>query len=517
MIGIERLGDYLILCSSRLGKLGKPDTINWREMITKALLINPPTGLYIREDRCQSKVSELAVAQIRPPLDLIYIGAILEKEGVQCQIRDYPLERGNWSSLKADLKDFNPDTLIISATTPTLSKDLKATSLAKELNPQILTMAKGAHFLVFAQETLLSFPQLDLVIRGEVEQTIQELAKGKDFKDILGITYREVDISSPDRQEERIIKNNDRPFIEDLNSLPFPARHLINNNLYIRADTKEPQTTIQTNRGCPNQCIFCLTKLVSGTKLRARAPENIADEIEICLNKYKIKDFFFRGDTFTWDKSWTIEVCKEIIKRNLKINWVCNSRVDTLDEERLYIMKRSGCWGISLGVESGNQEMLKKMNKNITLSQAKEAVRLCSKFGILSYVYLLLGLPWESKETIKDSSRFALDLDADLLEVHFAYPFPGTKFYDLALKYKLLSPHNFPEDAYAQPSINTLSLSKSELLRWKRKILLKFYLRPKFIFRTLRRVRRGRPKGSSLWNYLQAGISLLKATLIVKS
>ncbi|MBC7326647.1 radical SAM protein [bacterium] len=443
--------------------------------LKRALLINPPSGLYIREDRCQVPVKGLTATAPRPPIDLAYIAAVLEQEGVECRIKDYPVEGKGWSALERDLEIFSPDILIVSVTTPTFELDMKACEIAKKLNPSIITAAKGGHITVLDEEALKKHPYLDIALRGEVEETVKELAQGYQLDKIEGITFR---------SNGRIIRNPDRKFIEDLDSLPFPARHLLDNSLYKRPDTNEPQTTIQTNRGCPGQCVFCLAGKLSGRKLRLRSPKNIVDEIEECINKFNIRNFFFRADTFTWNKEWVIEICKEILRRNLNIKWVCNSRVDTLDEERLRWMKASGCWLISLGIESGSQRILNLMGKAITKEDAKRAVELCKKYKIKSYAFYLFGLPWEREIDVFETIKFALELDSDYAEFHLAVPFPGTVLYDIVREKNLIE-GDFQGYDHSIPIARTFYISREELLRWRRKAIFRFYLRPRYIFRTI--------------------------------
>ncbi len=301
-------------------------------MTPKVLLIVPPTGLYIREDRCQTPIEDLKTVSLRPPIDLMYAAAEFEQAGCECRIADYPGERLGWKELEAELKSFTPDFLVLSITTPSLEDDLRAAEITKQVNPNIVTIAKGAHFNTLDVSTLEQHPALDMVLRGEYEEACRELGSRKSWEEILGLTYR--------NSRGEIVRNQPRPFIDDLDTLPFPARHLARNELYVRPDTGEPQTTIITNRGCPYDCIFCLATQVAGRKNRVRSVGNIIAEIKECLERYHIRDFLFRSDLFTTDKAWVIELCQEILNRGLDIEWVCNSRVDTVDEEMLAWMKR---------------------------------------------------------------------------------------------------------------------------------------------------------------------------------
>jgi len=460
----------------------------------KAFLINPPTGLYVREDRCQSFVGDFVVAVNRPPQDLMLMASSLESAGIICKIRDYPIEKKGWSNFKADLAEFGPDFLIISTTTPSLRQDLESCKIAKEANPHMLTVAKGAHFLVYDLPVLKEFPELDIIIRGENEIAIKEIATENNLATVLGITYRD---------NGQIKRNADRPFLENLDTLPLPARHLVRNELYIRPDNKQPMAIIETSRGCPGSCIFCLVGPVAGKRIRNRSVKAIIQEIEECVHKYNIRNFHFKSDTFTWNKIWVLELCREISKRDLKIEWICNSRVDTLDTERLELMKNAGCRAIGFGIESGNQEILEKIKKGITLKAAQEAVSLCRKCGVKSYAYFIIGFPWDTKNTVDDSIRFSLKLNPDFIDFFLPFPFPGTELEKVAKELKLLS--NDGVKAYASAMMNTLALTKEDLSRLKKKGLRRFYLRPSYILRTLASA--GSP--GIAWNYFCQGIKTL--------
>lgn len=464
----------------------------------RVLFIVPPTGLYIREDRCQTPIEEMKTIALRPPIDLMYSAASTEKAGCECRLVDYPAERKSWRDLEADIADFRPHVLMISVTTPSLAQDLEAARVAKRLDPGILTVAKGAHFLVYDRETLEQCPELDCVIRGEYELTAAELGVGAPLDSILGITWR--------RPDGIIQQNPPRPFIEDLDSIPFPARHLVRNELYFRPDTMEPQTTIVTNRGCPHACVYCLAPVVSGKKNRYRSVGNVLAEIRECVERFGIRNFLFRSDLFTQNKKWVIELCQAIIDAKLDIEWASNSRVDTINAEMLHWMKKAGCWIIAYGVESGNQEMLDLMKKKATVEQAREAIRLTREAGIKSSVYLLMGLPWERPETIEDNIRFAQELMPDFLEIFYTYPFPGTELTRIAIEQGLMREGEIPIEAYSRPAIGSLYMTRDELAAWRRRALRRIYLQPRYIWRTLRGARS--PK--ELANYVKYGLLTLR-------
>ena len=466
--------------------------------IRKAMLINPPTGLFIREDRCQTPIQGQGVPIKRAPMDLASMAAMLEQIQVECKLTDYPVEGGDFTTFEKDFEAFKPDLLIMSVTSTTLPKDLSCAQIAKRIHSAVITLAKGADFFQSDKRTIETYPAVDIVIRGEYEFAIQELGKGNNWATIRGITYRDSD-GTPTR-------NPERPLLEKLDALPFPARHLMKNHLYPRPDTGTPTAVILTQRGCPAECVYCLVSAVSGKKIHFRSPESVVAEIEECVYKHGIKDFFFRADTFTWYKPWVIQLCKLIIEKKLAITWVCNSRVDTIDDERLEWMKKAGCWLIAFGVESGNQELLDNMKKRIKVEQSRTAIAACRRHGVKTYMFFVLGLPWESKESAEQTIHFAQELDGDFVDFSIAYPFPGTELYDIVKENDLMKSKDVYGYSYDDPVTHTFHLTNEELVVLKRKALMGFYLRPSYIARTVWNNRS--PK--VLANYITYGIQQMK-------
>jgi len=459
----------------------------------KTYLIVPPTGLYIREDRCQTPIKDLKTVALRPPIDLMYAAASFERGGCECRVTDFPAEDLDWDDLERRLREMQPDFLVLSITTPSLEDDLKAAEVSKRVSPRTTVIAKGAHFNVLDIATLERHPGLDLVLRGEYEPACEALAAGRPPTEIAGVTSRNA--------SGAIHRSPDAPFVENLDSLPFPARHLVRNELYVRPDTGEPQTTLVTNRGCPFECTFCLASQVAGSKNRYRSVANVIREIEECVQRFNIRNFLFRSDLFTQRREWVIELCRQILARRLPIQWVCNSRVDTLDPEMLDWMKRAGCWLIAFGVESGDDQALELMNKRTDSAKAREAIHMTRRAGLRSSVYMLLGFPWETEQTIRDNIAFFRELDADFVEVFYVYPFPATVLYDQAVREGLLSPGEIPREAYGEPAMPSRHLSKAELAGWRRRAMRKLLVRPRYIARTLARCRSPR----ELFNYIRYG------------
>lgn len=458
----------------------------------KILLIYPPSPVMNREDRCQQPTKELLVIPPLPPTDLMYLAAVAEREGLEAKIADYS-QGGNFEE---DLRNFKPDYLVVNVATPTFKSDLSAMTVAKEICPNIITIAKGAAFLTVAFEVMYFQKDLDLILFGEPEDTLKEILQGKPYSEILGLYYRD---------DLRAKFTGSRPFIEDLDRLPFPARHLVDNNIYRRPDNNQVQATIKVSRGCPFHCFFCLATPVSGAKVRKRSPENIVEEIKECVNKYGIKNFLFWSDIFNIDKEWVMELCQKIIDSGLDITWSANTRADTADEEMAQKMYEAGCRLVSIGVESGSQEMLDKIGKKITLDDVRLTVKIFKKAGIKIYNYFVIGLPWEDEETVEDTIDFAIELDSDFISFYTATPLPGTRFYEYAKENKLINSDTSFSSAYFYPSVNTHHLSKDKVFELHKKAVKSFYLRPSYICKMLAKIR----SFEEFKNYFKAGMNLL--------
>lgn len=466
----------------------------------KALLIYPPTGRYMRDDRCQAPVLAMTAQPPRIPLDLAYIAATLEQIQVECHIKDYPHENRNWEDLKKDLQELNPNYLLISTITPTLEHDMIAAKLAKELNPEIITMAKGTELIYDAKSIIKNYPSLNIAIRDNYEFTVQKIAKHIPLLEIPGITYR---------MDSEVVSNPDSAEQLDLNQLPLPARNLLKNELYKSPDSNQMLTLIETSRGCPNKCIYCAVSIASGYHVRFRTVESVIAELKECYFKYQIKEFFFRADTFTLNKTWVIDFCNRIVQEDLKIRWGTNSRVDTLCEERIAAMKKAGCYVIGFGIESGDQNILNLMKKEITLEQVQKAIDICKKYHIKTYALFLLGLPWETQESANRTIQFAIKLDTDFADFNIAYPLPGTEYWKIACQDNLFSGSLTGFD-YGNPVVKTYHLSTEELINLRKKAIGSFYLRPKYILKTLVHMR----SIKELFSYIKYGFRLISSFLL---
>ena len=466
---------------------------------SRALLINPPTGLYRRDDRCQCKVEDQTVQIIFPPIELAAIAAVLRQAGVEVRIQDYPALGASWAHYAEDLKSFRPDMVLVNVITATSDQDFQALTAAKEIlgREAVMTLAKGEFMESMGEQALAERPEVDFGFHGEVEQVLERFCAGDPIETLSGLLWRR---PSGNGAAPEVIRNPGHPLLEDLDSLPFPARDLLDNRLYRSPETGNPLTVIHGNRGCPSKCIFCPAGVMSGYKVRYRSPANIMAEIEECVTRFGLREFLFHGDTFTLNKKWLLELCDMIIASGHKIRWGCNSRVDTMNDERAARMRQAGCWVVAFGVETGSQAIMDRLKKGQRVEQASEAIAICKRNGLRTHAFFVIGTPWETRETLEETYLFARRIDTDFFDFNIAYPLPGTELYDIALKEGLIE-KGPGASGYASAAVHTYTLSSADLTRWRRKALLSMYLRPHYVARTL--LRAGSPKVAL--NYLKAG------------
>jgi anaerobic magnesium-protoporphyrin IX monomethyl ester cyclase len=362
-----------------------------------------------------------------PPLGVTYVAAACERAGCEVRIFDYIVRRYTKDKLAAELDGFAPD--VVGATSVTMNFKGAAAIIqdVKRHNPSIITMMGGPHVSYDWANTLKKYPEIDLIVVGEGEETLSELLPvirdRTAWEKVTGIAFR---------KDGKAHCTGVRAFIEDLDTLPVPARHLLPMSRYLALGFP---VSVITSRGCPNQCIFCLGRRMVGPKVRYRTPRLIVDEIEDIIS-YGFTRINVADDLFTSDKGRVRAFCDEIKRRGIKITWSAFARVNTVDTEVLTIMRDAGCDTVSFGIESGNAEMLKRVKKGITMEQAVKAIQACKESGVNAHASFMIGLPGESPETIADSFNFAEGLEIEY-GFHLLAPFPGTTLREEQEKYDL--------------------------------------------------------------------------------
>lgn len=449
---------------------------------TRFSIINPP-GLkgevFIKEVwRCgiKGKVRDYTFPQI----GLAYVAAVVEEAGLKAQIIDGVAEELSKEETLARLESFDTDVAVIHTTTPSYMNDSRVSRAIRESMPGVSIGLVGTHPNALPEESLRDF-DADFVLLGEAESTIGDLILrwNEPWNTIDGLCFRNGD---------SYVRTRPRPEIKDLDSLPFPARHLLPS--YVSPfDKKTPYTSVIPSRGCPYQCTYCRAGTV-WKDVRFRSPQNVLQELELISQTNGIREILFFADTFTLHKPWVMELCELLVKSGIGVSWSCNSRVDSIDEEMLEAMKAAGCHSITYGIESGSQEVLDRVKKLATVEDAEVAVRLTKEIGIKCIAYFLVGLPGETWETIGETMRFALRTDPDYILVYIATPYPGTEFHREARREGWLL--NTDWESYTiegSAVIQTEHLTPEDLIKAQRLFYRRFYFRPSYIFRHARRIR----------------------------
>ena len=444
--------------------------------------INPP--------HYKSKYKFIGV--IAPPLGIGYMAAMLERNNIPVDILDASALDLTYQEIEQELLERKPDLVALTALTPTIGTALETAAVVKKILPNTI-VAIGGYHPTFTYNEIIENPNIDIVIRGEGENTIVELAQAlennTDLSNIDGLVFK-------DKNDcEKTIVTNNREVIQDLDTLPYPALHLMPMDKYRMLDVTTHMTTMITTRGCPNQCSFCSSAAMHGRRIRSRSTKNIVDEIEYLKNNYDIDTIAFLDDTFTLNKRKVKEICNEIMARNLNIMWGCTARVDNLDEELLDIMKESGCITIFLGVESADQQSLDEMHKGTTIEKIQHAFKISREKDIRTIASVAMGMPGDTKESINKTIKFVHDLKPNYAIFSLATPYPGTRFYKEAFEKNLIKVKDWSKYTLISPILETVDCSMKDLRRLQTMAFIKFYLRPGYIISQVR----------------QDGMALLKA------
>jgi anaerobic magnesium-protoporphyrin IX monomethyl ester cyclase len=470
----------------------------------KVLIINPPSlqeQKFTREGRCEQRLSSFQYVMV--PISLPSVAAVIREDGHEVKILDCIAQDISLDSLINLTNLFTPQLIIFNFSTVTFWGDSQVLLALRKKSLMHFT-AIGVHITTLPEESLRE-TALDSVIRGEPEETAKYLAnaleQGTSLEEVEGISFK---------KNDKVIHNPDREYIKNLDSLPFPARDLLKNEKYTMPISNRPYTLIITSRGCPHNCIYCTASCYYGKKLRERSAKNIVDEMVEVKEKYGINDVTMWSDTFTLNKSFVLDVCDEIEKRRLKIKWMCNSRVDTVDPEMLARMAETGCTVMSYGVESGVQEILDNINKKTTIKQIKDAFYWTRKAGIETIAHVIFGLPGETPATIKETFSFVKKIRPDYVQFYCAVPFPGTDFYKLSQKENWLITDDWSKFEINQAIISTPLLSAEMLDKARKDAFRRFYMRPTYMLRRLKNTSSAR----EVVNLFKEGFSFFKDWVI---
>lgn len=440
----------------------------------KPLFLNPPTFEDFDGGAGARYQASREVTSFWFPTWLCYPAGMIEGS----RVVDAPVQK---LDLEACLKiALDYDMVVMYTSTPTLAIDTETARRIKAQKPGTVVVFTGPHVTILPEESLaFTAGAVDIVCRGEFDYSVKEIAEGREWDKVDGISFM---------KEGKVVHTPDRPPIEDLDALPF-ASQVYKRDLpiseYVIPHIKHPYVSIYTSRGCPAKCVFCLwPQTFSGQKMRTRSPQNVYEEVKwIVENIPELKEISFDDDTFSADRKHARAVA-ELIKP-LGISWVINARANC-DYETLKIMRDAGLHHVIVGYESGDEQILKNIKKGVTKAQAIEFTKNCKKLGITIHGAFIMGLPGETRETIKETIEYAKMLDLDSIQVSLASPYPGTEFYELCKREGYIASEAFLDDTGHQMCvINYPHLSNREIFDAVETFYKKFYFRPRYILRSI--------------------------------
>jgi len=442
----------------------------------KVLLVEPSDRDFYREAKVKEIVPNSA------SLTLATIAASILKAGHDVQVIDLGNFINPSAALKEKLESYAPNVIGVTASTPLFSKAAEVVEAAKKFNTDIIAIAGGPHVSGYPKESL-ERSKLDIAIMGEGDITIVDVLNDADLKKINGIAYK-------GKNGDAII-NEPRPLIENLDDIPLPAWHLFDISKCIVPKfvaRNSPVSWLESSRGCPYGCVYC-TKSIFKRIFRVKSVERVIKEIEHMKN-FGFKEFHIADDCFTMDMERAEKICDEMIRRKINMPWVALTgiRVDRVNENLLKKMKEAGCYRLFFGIESGNQEILKRIKKNINLEQVRKAVKMASDAGIEAWGSFMIGLPGETEKTMQDTINFAKSLDLDMAKATITIPLPATELYHEYLSKGLMLSEDWNKFNMYTPA---RELYKHENLDWEtiekyyKKFYREFYFRPGYLWHRL--------------------------------
>jgi len=404
---------------------------------------------------------------IRCPLNLALLASFIRSRGpYDCSLVDFEITQAASPAEMAQivLKE-SPKYVCLTTLTPRFPISVKMAQEIKKIEPGVITVFGGPHVTGASVASL--FEGINYGIVGEGEEALLELLdaleKGRLSRNIKNLVYKEGDL---------VRVNEARPFIKDLDTLPFPAWDLMILDEYTDPTYFEgSHLATFTSRGCPYDCNFCASGVTWHRRLRFRSEENVLKEIRHIVNVLKVKNLMFWDDTFALEEKRAFAIGERLIAEKLDIGYTVQIRADSVTERLADILKKSGCRFAAIGVESGNEEMLVKIGKKETKEDFRRAIKIMKKAGLPSIASYIIGLPGDTHETIQETIDFAFELDADQSKFMILAPFPGTRIYDLALQKGLVDPYSFEQmeatNYYDSVAVNLSNVSDEDLLRYQ--------------------------------------------------
>ncbi len=451
-------------------------------MAMKCFLVVPA---WLPEDIFSAKT---AGSQINywQPLGLLYIASSVMKAGYEVRFLNGAFMRN--AEIMKEIEKERPDIVGLYSTTFGWKKAKEAARAIKEIDKNIFVCVGGPYPIAMQEKCLEDCEWLDAVVTGEGEYTLVEmmerLTEGKGMEGVLGVVYRE---------GGEIRKNPLRPLIEDLDSLPFPARDLLGEGAikYVPPPAtykRKPVAVMITSRGCNRKCLFCFQ--IDKTRksgVRYRSVENVMEEIELCL-KQGYREIKFIDDTLAANYDRAMQIAREIKARKFDFTWFASACVSQVDRPLLQAFKEAGCWSILFGAESGVQKNLNAIKKGITLEQTRKAVKTAKEVGLKVLTPFLFGIPGQTYEDGLKTIEFACEIDPDVANFHALTPFPGSELYDNIEKYGTMSTDS-SDFTYQGAAFVPYTMTREEIWKLRQLAFKKFYSRPKYIWGRILRMR----------------------------
>ncbi len=428
-------------------------------------------------------------SMVQHPVNLLYVAAAARAAGHEVRVWDFEVEPFSEREVKRRAREFGPGLAGATGLTANIKVVAAIMGWIKEAVPGVFTAVGGPHGTAIPERTLAEFPTLDAVVVGEGEQTWVELAarleQGLTPRDTFGLAWRD---------GSRIKIEYRRPLIKDLDTLIFPARDLLDLSRYKGASspgldaTLHRSTEIFTTRGCPEKCIFCAAKVTFSRLIRFRSAQNVLAEVDQCMGKWGYRHFTIEDDTFTYRPERLEQICRGLKQR--KVSWDCDTRVNAVTPEMLRMMADSGCTKVAFGVESGSPVILEKLHKGITVDQVKKAFRWAHQAGLITTAFFIIGgHPSETRQDLEMSVSLMKQIDPDLMAAAIAVPFPGTELEKIMKEKNLILAEQWEKytHIHSEPSWRTENFSPRELVRLQNQLFRRFFLRPHFIWKTLKK------------------------------
>lgn len=471
----------------------------------KIVLINPAVT---SAERYGKDIGAIGGHQV--PLGICYLAAFLEKNGHTVSLIDAEADGLDNGKVLNNIRAFRPDAVGITSTTVALRRARDLALDIKRYDAGLPIIIGGSHVTANPRETL-AFECFDYGVIKEGEITLFELLKAlennKPAGDMQGLVHR---------QAGEVIINPMRPYIRELDLLPFPARHLLPGiKRYLPplgSYIAKPVINMITSRGCPYQCIFCDNN-VFGRNVRYHSPAYVVSEIENVVDTYGAREIFFSDDTFTINRERIRGILSLLMEKEIKIRWTCMTRASDVDRDMLKEMKEAGCWQISIGVESGDQKVLDFIKKGIKLGEVENAVKWSYEAGIYVKGFFMLGHPIDTPQTINETISFAKSNPFSDVVVTITTPIPGTELYSIARRYGTLRDDDWSKFSYWKPVFVPHDLTEDYLYKKQRQFYAGFYLRPGIILRQIKKIR----SISQLTSYAISIVKIIFQTLFVGS